>query len=350
MSDWTFFRRVLIAAAVIVFGLLVWRLSDAMLLLFGTILIGILFSGGADRLSRAAHLPRGVALAVVVLVVIGVVAGIILLFGAQIATELTDLWQRLPGAIDSLEQRLGLGDLSAWILQHAQSNPGNIVFQITSWVGFLLGGLGNALLLLVAGVFLAAQPALYKQGTLKLVPPAQRPQIEETMDFSAAALQQWLIGQLMAVALVGVIISLGATYLGLPSPLALGLIAGLSEFIPFAGPLLGAVPAVLLALTQGWQQVALTVGLFVFVQLLESNLITPLIQRRMVSLPPVVTLFAILCFGLLFGPLGLLFATPLAVFIFVAVNNLYVRGLLEEPTEVPGEKQVREEQREEARA
>jgi predicted PurR-regulated permease PerM len=170
------------------------------------------------------------------------------------------------------------------------------------------------------------------------------------MDFSAAALQQWLIGQLMAVALVGVIISLGATYLGLPSPLALGLIAGLSEFIPFAGPLLGAVPAVLLALTQGWQQVALTVGLFVFVQLLESNLITPLIQRRMVSLPPVVTLFAILCFGLLFGPLGLLFATPLAVFIFVAVNNLYVRGLLEEPTEVPGEKQVREEQREEARA
>jgi predicted PurR-regulated permease PerM len=350
MSDWTFFRRVLIAAAVIVLGLLVWRLSDAMLLLFGTILIGILLSGAADSLSSGSHLPRGVALAVVVLVVVGVVGATALLFGTQIVTQLTDLWRQLPGAIDNLEQRLGLGDVSAMILEHAQSNPGNIVFQITSWAGFLLGGLGNALLLLVASVFLAAQPALYKQGTLKLVPPSQRPPIEETMDFSAAALRQWLIGQLMAVVLVGVIISLGATYLGLPSPLALGLIAGIGEFVPFAGPLLGAIPAVLLALGQGWQQVALTVGLFVFVQIIESNLITPLIQRRMVSLPPVVTLFAIVCFGLLFGPLGVLFATPLAVFIFVAVNNLYVRGMLEEPTEVPGEKQVREEQREEARA
>ena len=350
MSDWTFFRRALIAAAMIVLGLLVWRLSDILLLLFGVILIGILLSGGADSLSRRSHLPRGVALAMVVLVVVGSVAGVVVLFGTQIVSQLTDLWQRLPGALDNLEQRLGLGDISARVLQHAQSNPGNIVFQITSWAGFLINVLANILLLLVAGVFLAAQPLLYRQGALKLLPPSQRPQIEETMDFSAAALRQWLIGQLMAVLLVGVIIALGTSYIGLPSPLALGLIAGIGEFIPFAGPLLGAIPAILLALTQSWAQVALTLGLFLFVQVIESNLITPLIQRRMVSLPPVVTLFAIVCFGVLFGPLGVLFATPLAVFIFVAVNNLYVRGLLDEPTEVPGEKQVREEQREEARA
>jgi predicted PurR-regulated permease PerM len=104
----------------------------------------------------------------------------------------------------------------------------------------------------------------------------------------------------------------------------------------------------MLAFSQDMSQVALTIGLIAVVQAVEGYLITPLIQSRMVSLPPVVTLFAIVAFGLLFGPLGLLFATPLTVFIFVLVNNLYVRGLLDEPAEVPGEKEVRAEQRKKA--
>ena len=346
MSDWTFFRRVLIVAVVLIFGLLAWKLSNALLLLFGATLIGLLFSGAADSISRRTGMPRGPALAFVVLLVIGVFAGAAVLFGTQIYTQLIDLWQRLPGAIDNIEQRFGLGDISGQVLQQLQSNPGNLLFQITSWAGFLLNVVGNTVLLLVAGVFLAVQPRLYRQGALKLVPPSQRPEVAETMDFSAAALRQWLLGQLIAVVLVGVIISVGTGLIGLPSPLALGVIAGIAEFIPFAGPIIGAIPAILLALTLSWQDLALTVALFGAVQALESNLITPLIQSRMVSLPPVVTLFAIVCFGLLFGPLGILFATPLAVFIFVAVNNLYVRRLLDEPVEVPGEKEVREEQRE----
>jgi predicted PurR-regulated permease PerM len=346
MSDWTFFRRVLIVAVVLIFGLLAWKLADALLLLFGAVLIGLLFSGAADSISDRTGMPRGLALAFVVLLVIGVFAGAGILFGTQIYTQLVDLWQRLPGAIDSLEQRFGLGDLSGQVLQQLQSNPGNLLFQITTWAGFLFNAAGNAVLLLVAGIFLAVQPRLYREGALKLVPPSQRPEVGETMDFSAAALRQWLLGQLIAVVLVGVIISVGTGFIGLPSPLALGVIAGIGEFIPFAGPIIGAIPAILLALTQSWQDLALTLALFGAVQALESNLITPLIQSRMVSLPPVLTLFAILCFGLLFGPLGILFGTPLAVFIFVAVNNLYVRRLLDEPVEVPGEKEVRKEERE----
>lgn len=350
MSDWTFFRRVMIAGAVVVLGLVLWKLADALLLLFGIVLVGLVLSNAAEGVTSYTRLPRVAALLLVVLLLVGVVAGVGMQFGSQINLQFTELWQRLPGAIDNFEQRLGLGDISGQIWQQAQSNTGSILSQITSWAGLALGIVGNVVMLLVGGIFFAADPDLYRRGALKLVPPSQRPQVEETLDFSSAALRQWLLGQLLAMLLVGSAMTAGAIYLGLPSPLALGFAAGLGEFIPFAGPLVASVLAILLALTQSWTQVGFTLVLIAVVQVLESNIITPLIQQRMVSLPPVVTLFAIFSLGLLFGPLGVLFGTPLAVFLFVAVNRLYVRGLLEEPTEVPGEKQVREEKLEEIRA
>ena len=350
MSDWAFFRRVLIVGAVLVLGLLVWRLADVVLLLFGAALIGLLLSSAADAIGRHTGLPRSASLAIVTLLLVGFFAVIIVLFGTQIGAQLADLWQRLPGAVDNLEQRLNLGDISNWIREKAQSNTGNILFQITSWASTMFNAVGDILLLVVAACFFAADPDLYRNGALKLFPPEQRRRFEDTLDFSAAALRQWMTGQLIAVLLVGTITTIGLWYIGIPSPLALGLIAGILEFVPFIGPLLSAIPALLLALTLGWSEIGWTVGLFVLIQVLESNLMTPLIQKRMVSLPPVLTLFAIVCFGVLFGPLGVLFATPLAVFLFVAVNQLYVRQLLHQPTEVPGEKAVREERREQAEA
>ena len=343
MSDWMFLRRVLIVAAVAGLALLMWQLSNALLLLFGAALIGLLFSGAADFVCRFTSVPRPVALTMVILLLVGGVLAVMSLFGAQISAQLAELWQRLPGAVESLEQRFGLGDVSGRIWQEAQSNTSSIVFQISSWAGIFLNALADLLLLVVSGAFFAVNPKLYRDGALKLVPAAQRPLIADTMDYSAAALRQWLVGQLIAVVLVGAMVTTGLWYIGLPSPLALGLIAGLLEFVPVLGPIMGAVPATLLALTLNWQEVAWTLGLFLMVQTLEANLIMPLIQKRMVALPPVVALFAILCFGVLFGMLGVLFATPLAVFVFVAVNKLYVRDLLHEPTEVPGEKQVQTE-------
>jgi predicted PurR-regulated permease PerM len=350
MSDWTFLRRVLIVTVVGGLVFLAWRLADVLLLLFGAALIGLLFSGAADFVSKHTRLPRAVALTMVILMIVGAVLAVIALFGAQIGAQLADLWQRLPGAVDNLEQRFGTGDISGRIWQEAQSNTSGILFQITSIAGAFLNAISDVLLLLVAGAFFAADTSLYRRGTLKLVPAEQRPLVEDTMDYSAAALRQWLIGQLIAVFLVGAMVAAGLWYIGLPSPLALGLIAGLLEFVPVVGPILGAIPATLLALTLSWQEVAWTLALFLVVQALESNLITPLIQKRMVALPPVITLFAIVCFGLLFGLVGILFATPLAVFLFVVVNKLYVRDLLHEPTVVPGEKEVNKERREEPRA
>jgi predicted PurR-regulated permease PerM len=222
-------------------------------------------------------------------------------------------------------------------MEQVQSNSGSLVVQITSAAGFMLNLLGNLLLVVVAAIFMAAQPELYRRGALALVPAGQRDLAADTLDSSAAALKQWLLAQLVAMAMVGSLTAVGLWLVGVPTPLALGLISGLAEFVPIVGPILGAIPAVLLAISIDWTTALWAIGVVVVVQQLESNLIMPLIQQRLAALPPVITMFAILAFGLLFGPLGLLLATPLAVLCYVLVTKLYIRELLEEPAKVPGE-------------
>jgi predicted PurR-regulated permease PerM len=139
---------------------------------------------------------------------------------------------------------------------------------------------------------------------------------------------------------VGVLAALGLWLIGLPSPFALGLIAGLLDFVPFVGPILGALPAVLIASTVDGATVLWTILLFTVIQQLEANVVFPLVGRRMVSLPPALALFAILATGVLFGPLGLVVGFPLAVVVFVLVKKLYVRETLGEETPVPGEKET----------
>jgi predicted PurR-regulated permease PerM len=136
---------------------------------------------------------------------------------------------------------------------------------------------------------------------------------------------QWLRGQLVAMLAVGALTGLGAALIGLPSALALGLLAGLLEFVPIVGPIFAAIPALLLAATLGWSEVLWTLALFIVIQQIEGNMLMPAIMQKAVELPPAVTLFAVLAFGLLFGPLGVLLATPLAVVLMVLVQHLYLR-------------------------
>lgn len=141
----------------------------------------------------------------------------------------------------------------------------------------------------------------------------------------------------MAMAVIGVMTGVGLWMLGVPSALVLGIIAGLLEFIPFAGPILSAIPAVLLALAVSTDLALWTVAMCVFVQHAEAYLIQPVIQRYAVDLPAVILLFSLLAFGAMFGALGVIFAAPLAVVSYVLVKRLYVQEALDTPTPIPGE-------------
>jgi predicted PurR-regulated permease PerM len=203
--------------------------------------------------------------------------------------------------------------------------------------GAVLGGLADFVLVVIAGIYIAASPHTYRKGLVQLFPIGQHERAEGSLSAAGQALKLWLVGQMISMAGVGVLSSLAFWFIGLPSPFALGLIAGLADFIPFVGPIIGALPAVLLAFTVDGTTVLWTVLAVVAIQQIEGNIITPLVQKRAVAIPPALALFAILAGGILFGTLGLIFGFPLAVVTFVLVKKLYVRETLGEETPVPGE-------------
>jgi predicted PurR-regulated permease PerM len=340
-SDGAFLWRVLIVASVVVLALLAWHLADVLLLVFGAVLVAVLLRALADPIARATRLPDTLAVVAATLVIVGIIGLAAWLFGAEVRAQVAELAERLPQAWRSLEGRLGVTNLGERLISRAEDmapNAGSVVSGLAGVVTSFVGGLADLLLIVFGGVYLAAQPGLYRKGLLLLFPPGDsRRRVADTLDASGAALRLWLLGQLVAMTFLFVLTGLGLWAIGVPGALALALLAGLAQFVPLIGPIVAAIPALLIALSEGWQIALWTLLLYVAIQQVESNVITPLVQRQAVSLPPAVTLFAVVAFGLLFGPLGILFATPLAVVVMVAMKKLWVRETLGEPTEVPGE-------------
>jgi predicted PurR-regulated permease PerM len=153
----------------------------------------------------------------------------------------------------------------------------------------------------------------------------------------AVGLEEALRGALSGE--LSLLTGLGLWLVGVPSPLALGLIAGLLEIIPYAGPIISAVPGLILALTQSPTEALWALLVYVVVQQIEGNILMPVVQKKAVSLPPALTVFGVVAAGILFGIPGLTFAGPLLVVAFVLVKRLYVRGALGTSTPVPGEAQ-----------
>jgi predicted PurR-regulated permease PerM len=340
-KDADFVRRVLIVIGLGALALLVWYLAPVLLLAFAAVLVAVILRALAEVLETRTPISRRWSLTVAGLAILVGFLAVSVLFGAQMRAQIAGISERLPSAVNSFGRELGIGDLTAQLPQMMGVGTGASFVARLAGIGVaVLGGLADFLLVVIAGVFIASDPKIYRDGLVKLFPPSQHERIRGSLDASGEALKLWLGAQLIAMTFVGVLAALGLWLIGLPSPFALGLIAGLLDFVPFVGPILGALPAVLIASTVDGATVLWTILLFTVIQQLESNVVFPLVGRRMVSLPPALALFAILATGVLFGPLGLVVGFPLAVVVFVLVKKLYVRETLGEETPVPGEKET----------
>jgi len=339
----TLVRATFIVGGIVVLALVAWQLVGVMLLFFGAVVVATVLRSVAELIERLAPISSRWSLALAGIAIIAVVAAFLTLLGAQLSGQLTALLEQLPKQIAQLGMRLGIGDLEQTLAEQAKSfaGRGDVVQSIAGYTSGALGALTNLVIVLVGGAYLAARPHYYVDGCLSVFPVAIRDNVANAAANSGRALKLWLIGQLIAMVLVGVFIGIGLQLVGVPSALALALWAGLAEFVPIVGPIAGAVPALLIALPLGGTAVLWVLALFLVVQQVESNVITPLVQRRTVDLPPVLTLFALLALGVLFGPVGVVLGTPLTVVLYVAVKQLYLRDTLQEPTEVPGEPEPR---------
>lgn len=339
VDDRTFVRRTMIVLALAAVAILLWHLRSLLLMLFGAVVVATVFRALADRIVKLTGWRDGLALALAIGLTLGGLAGLIALFGQQIGLQLDTLRETLPAAWRSFEERvgdIGLGDQLRQIVEGVRQSSGSFA-SLSSAILSVGNAIAEVLVVLFGGIFLALQPRFYRTGAIKLVPPRQRSVVAEAMDESEGALRLWLKGQLIAMVAVGTMTGVAMWALGLPSALVLGLLAGLLEFVPFIGPIVASVPAILLALAIS-PDLALAVALAYFaIQQFEGYLLTPLVQQYAVELPSVVLLFSLVGLGMLFGTLGVILAAPLTVVIYVLVKRLYVIEALHTPTPIPGD-------------
>ena len=338
-SESGFVRRVLIVIGLVGLALLAWHLRSLLLMLFGAVVVATIFRALADRIHQWTGIRESIAVALAIVAVLGAIGLLAAAFGSAIIGQVQVLRESLPAAWSSFEARIGdigLGEQLRHLMESVRSQSGPSA--LGRFILSLGSGLADVLVVLVAGIFLAAQPRFYASGAIKLVPSGKRQLVGEAMEESENALRLWLKGQLIAMVAVGLLVGFGLWALGMPSALALGLLAGLLEFIPFAGPIVAALPAVLLSLAVGPDMALWVLALYFAVQQFEGYVLTPLVQQYAVDLPGVVLIFSLIGFGTLFGTLGLILAAPLTVVSYVLVKRLYVIETLHTATPIPGEK------------
>lgn len=339
--DRAFARRTAFVLGTAAALFLVWQLSGVLLLAFSAVIVAVLLRSIADPVIRRTPVPEGLAVTLAGVAVVAVIAGALWLFGSVLADQTRQLVANLPTSVADLRAMVStwpFGDQLARLDGSGLMNgAGGLVGRVGGYAISTISVATSLVLVIIAGVFLAVSPRIYRDGLVVLFPPERRASILEAANATGAALKKWLVGQLMDMAVVGVLTGVGLAVIGLPSPLALGLIAGLLAFVPIVGSIAGAIPALLVAAQGGWELMAWTLLVYVIVQQIEGNLIYPFIQKQAVKLPPVLTLFGILGFGTLFGFIGVFVATPLMVVLFVNLRLLYLRETLGEDISVPGE-------------
>jgi predicted PurR-regulated permease PerM len=350
------FRRRILVGALIVIALIVllyflWQAVYVLLLIFAGVLLAVLLRSMARGVSRLTRLPVGWSLAIVVVVLLGLFALAGWLTAAPILRQFEQLVQKLPESVESLKARLrqhALGNVIVGAAPTTQEiEAGAAGGAAPARVRGMLTNVFNVAVAIIViafvGVYLAAEPEMYTNGILRLVPHAYRPKGAEILAALGYTLQWWLIGQGITMIIIGVLTAAGLWAIGIPLWFVIGLLAALFNFIPNFGPLISMVPAVLLALAISPTKAIWVVMLYIVAQNLEGNVITPLIQRRAVLLPPALTIVSQVLLGVTVGALGVLVAAPLMAAVMVLVKMLYVEQTLGDEVETPDDHMKRSE-------
>ena len=342
-SQTTYVYRVLIAVGL---TLLVLALTGLLGLAFGVflrllaaLLIALPLRAGAEWLHRRTGLPTGLALVLLALLVLGLLGGMGWLFSATLSEQLSGLQQQLPQALQDAQARVSGTQWGKW-LAGENFDLRKLMGGTSEWLGRATGIFSTTVSILADGyvilflaVFLVIQPQTYRAGLVMLVPKAGRARANEVCDKLSDTLVKWVLGRLVSMAVVGVLTVVGLRFLGMPLAGVLGLFAGLITFIPNIGPVVSMVPALLLAFFNGGPHMALYVLLlYLGTQTLESAAVSPVLQQRLISLPPALILVGQLIIGSFTGLLGLTLATPIIAIITVLVKMLYVHDVLGDET------------------
>lgn len=341
-GDGPFVRKVLIVFALAALAALAWTLSDLLLLIFSSIIVAVVLRAVGNFIRRALPVGESFSVALALIAILAVLGLVVFLFGATLAAQTSELIGRLPAAWQGIKTLLagyGWGEDLLKQIESLGEYAGQFAAQVPLVALGIAGVIANIGLAVVGGVMLALEPKAYRDGTLLLVPKAARPNAARAVDATGHALTGWLAAQLISMIVIGTLTGIGLWIAGVPSALGLGLFAGLAQFIPVVGPIVSAIPGLMISATTDWATFGWAALVYVGVQQIEGNLVTPYVQKHIAGIPMALALFSIVAFGVLFGPLGVILATPLTLVALVLVKSLYLRDALGETVRLPGEPQ-----------
>jgi predicted PurR-regulated permease PerM len=377
----------ILRAAALVIGLylalrLIWLTHELLLIAFLGVLFGLAVARGTDYLQRF-RIPRGLGASLIVFGLLGVLYGLGMWAAPTLRAQFTELQKTLPGALDQAErwlnrQRSGmLGQFipggavdqaekaveapapegqpqqrppqpgrqgqAAGRQQPAVDSPasggaalpptltgqlGAVTRYLFSFLSSTVAVLGGIILIIFIAIYIGAEPGMYKKGMLHLVPHTARPRAKEVLTAIGMTLRRWLVSQLIAMVVIGVVTTITLKLLGIEAALSLGIIAGLMEFIPIAGPFLAAIPAVAMGFIDSPQKALFVAIAYIAIQQLENHVLIPVLMREGLDLPPLLTILGLALMGIVFGFLGMLVAVPLLAAIVVAIKLLYVEDVV----------------------
>ena len=339
-------------AALAAAALLLWSLRDVLIHLFAAIVLSMALCTLVGRLRDHWNIPRLWALLVCL-------TGVVLVLGAGIAilvppfiSQFQQLLQQLPAAAAEFKQLAiatinrmsgmvyglqGATDWSAELFANGKaltdgstlaSGLGGGLQQLLGLAGNLGSGLVQLLFVIAVTLMVAVQPVAYREVMIQLMPSFYRRRAREILLLCGEALSSWMVGLLISSICVGVLAGIGLSLLGVKLVMANALLAGLLNVIPNVGPTMSTIfPMAVALLDAPWKSLAV-LGLYVVIQNLESYLITPSVMHHQVKLLPGLTLTAQFVFTVVFGPLGLLLALPLAVVLQVLIREVVIHDML----------------------
>ena len=340
--DQTFAGRVLITIGFSVLTLLLFALFyytfDVILLIFAAALLAIFLRGLADIIGRYIKVSEGWLVLIVSLSLVLILAGAITFLAPDVAEQVRHLREELPKSAQAAANYISQFGWGRTLLDQLPSvddvrqniNPSQLLTGVGGFFSTTVGAVGNFFIVILLAIYLASEPRFYVRGIIKLFPKPRRHRATQVIGAVGETLRWWLIGKVASMIFIGLLTWIGLSIIGVPLALTLGLIAGLLSFIPNFGPIISALPALLLAFIASPVTAVYVLALYVGVQLVESNIVTPLIERETVELPPALTIVSQLALAVLVGGLGLVLATPLLAVVMVIVQMVYIQDVLDD--------------------
>ncbi len=347
-SHRNFIQKILIILVFAFILVVSWQGAEVILLVFAGFLLAVFFRSLSETLSKYTPLPHSLALTVVLLSIVGLIALGVWFLAPSVEKQFLDLTDQLPAVYEQAQRQLSQYPLGRKLVEKMPppsqfvfgSKSANVFGRITGMFSTLFDVVVNILIILITAVYFAFSQHLYKEGIIKLVPKKREKRAREILAVIHSTLKSFLLGISGSMTVNGVLTFLGLWFLGVPFAIPLGIIAGLMSFIPNIGPLIAGFPAVIIALAQSPWQALYVLLLYLAVQNLDGFIITPLIQKRAVSIPPVLIIASQLLLAVIFGFLGLLLAVPLVAVVFVMVKMIYVEDILDRKVEIKGEEKA----------